>query len=76
MDTRPDRSLDLRGEKCPFTLLEMGKMLRGLARGQVLEIMVESGREVDEVRAWCMGTGDEFMGSQVSDTVRVYVRKA
>ena len=75
MEIRPDRSLDLRGKKCPFTVLEMGMAMRELAGGQVLEIVVENEGMIDEIRSWCRGTGVEFMGSQASGTTKVYMRK-
>jgi TusA-related sulfurtransferase len=67
--------LDLRGKECPFTVLELGKTVRGLARGDVLEIRVGRETAVDDIRAWCEGTGNEFLTSEVTATIKVYLRK-
>jgi TusA-related sulfurtransferase len=75
MDTSPRQTLDLRGKECPFTILELGKTLRVLARGDLLEVVLGREAAIDEVRAWCEGTGNEFVASDAAGTVKVYVRK-
>ena len=75
MEPRPNRSLDLRGEECPFTVLKLSKAVRVLATGDVLEIMVGRETVVDDIRAWCEGTGNEFLTSEVAATIKAYLKK-
>lgn len=67
--------MDLRGKECPFTVIELGKAVRVLAEGDVLEVVLGGENAIGEVRAWCEGTGTEFVASEVADTIKVYVRK-
>ena len=46
-----------------------------LATGDVLEIMVGRETVVDDIRAWCEGTGNEFLTSEVAATIKAYLKK-
>jgi tRNA 2-thiouridine synthesizing protein A len=76
MGNKPDRTIDLTGKQCPFTILEIGKILRTLQPGQVLEVLADSDALTDDVKAWCAGVGEEFIGAEVQDGIRVYLRKS
>jgi TusA-related sulfurtransferase len=75
MPHRPDRTLDLTGKACPFTLLEIGNALRTLEPGQILEAVSDSEAFPGDVEAWCAGIGEEFIGAEVGDEIRVCLRK-
>jgi len=75
MEPKPSLSLDLRDRECPFTLLQLGEAVRALSRGDVLEILVGREAAVDDIRAWCEGTGNEFLTSDVAATIRICLRK-
>jgi TusA-related sulfurtransferase len=75
MEITPDESLDLRGKECPFTIMEIGNVLRSLKAGQILEVIAGSGSAIDDIRSWCAGTGTELVGTHKEDGVRVYLRR-
>lgn len=75
MEITPDESLDLRGKQCPFTIMEIGKVLRSLGSGQVLEVITDGGTAIDDIRAWCAGTGTELVAVQTEDGVKVYLKR-
>jgi TusA-related sulfurtransferase len=76
MKTDPERKLDLRGKECPYTILDLARAVRELGPGSVLEIVVEQESTVDDIRAWCEGTGNEFLASEGGAAAKVYLRKA
>lgn len=58
-----------------MTVLSLGKAVRALAKGDVLEIIVGRETVVDDIRVWCEGTGNEFLASEVAATIKAYLRK-
>ena len=75
MELSPDGKVDLRGLRCPFTLLELGKALKTLKGGGLIEITSDHESIIDELQIWCTGTGVEFVASAVEDDIKVYLRK-
>jgi TusA-related sulfurtransferase len=76
MKIEPHRRLDLRDKHCPYTVMEVGKALRELDPGGVLEVVLGTEAGIEEVQAWCKGTGTVFIGAEVEEGVRVYLRRA
>jgi tRNA 2-thiouridine synthesizing protein A len=76
MDVTPDKSLDLRGKECPFTVMEIGKALKSLGAGKVLEVLSDRADLVDDVKAWCVGTGTDLLGVDTDTGIRIYLKKA
>jgi tRNA 2-thiouridine synthesizing protein A len=74
MDITPDESLDLRGLECPFTVMEIGKALKSLGAGKVLEVISDRDSVVDDVRAWCAGTGTDLLGMETETGIRIYLK--
>jgi TusA-related sulfurtransferase len=62
LEIQPDQKVDLRGKFCPFTVLELGKVLKVLKSGGLVEVLVEGAYAIDEIKTWCKGTGTEFIG--------------
>ena len=75
MVPKPSRTLDLCGKQCPFTIVEIGKALRDLSAGEVLEVLSDSQTFLDDVKAWCEGTGTILVDSTTQDGIRAYLRK-
>jgi TusA-related sulfurtransferase len=75
MRYKPDRTIDLTLKQCPFTILEIGGALKTMQSGQILEILSAAGALADDVGAWCAATGEELLGAETADGVRIYVRK-
>ncbi len=40
-DKAPDRSIDIRGKICPYTLIETRDSLKKLSKGQILEVLCD-----------------------------------
>lgn len=74
MRPEPDKTLDLRGRPCPFTVLDLAGAVRSLGVGGVLEVLVDGRAGAEEVRAWCEATGREFLGPEEPATDRVFLR--
>ena len=75
MEITPDDSLDLRGKQCPFTIIEIGKALKSLGAGKVLEIVADGDSAADDIRAWCAGTGIELVAIETDECTRVYLKR-
>ena len=69
------KTLDLRGRRCPFTLMALSAAMRALPDGGVLEVLLDGPDGVEEISAWCDATGREFVEPEEDGTNRVYVRK-
>lgn len=76
MELKPSREIDLRGKECPFTLLEIGDALRGLETGALLKVTTDHDSIVEDVKAWCAGTGTEFVEVRRQGGIHIYLRKA
>lgn len=72
---KSSRTLDLCGKACPFTIVEIGKALRELSPGEVLEVLFDSESLVDDLKAWCEGTGTVLVDFTSQGVTRVYLRK-
>ena len=58
---RIDRTVDVRGQLCPYPLIEIKLALKRLAQGQVLEVLTDYEPAVTTtVPAFCEKTGDSF----------------
>jgi tRNA 2-thiouridine synthesizing protein A len=75
MDAKPDRTLDLRGKECPFTILEVGKALETLESGDLLRVISDRESIIEDLRAWCEGTGTEFVKATAQDNIDIHLRK-
>jgi TusA-related sulfurtransferase len=76
MTTEPEKTLDLRGKRCPYTLMDLSAAMRTMREGAVMEVLVDGPDGVEEIKAWCEATGREFEEPDGIGTVRVRVRKA
>lgn len=72
-----DRTLDLRGEVCPYTLLKTKLAIEEMSEGQVLEVVLDHRQAVDDVPKGLRYEGHEVLSVQAtsSSTWRVVVRK-
>lgn len=73
----PDRTLDLRGEVCPYTLLKSKLALEEMAPGQVLEVVLDHRPAVEDVPKGLRYEGQEVLLVEATSatTWRVVVRK-
>lgn len=60
----PDAKLDCIGVPCPFPIVKIAEKMRGLQPGQVLEVWADDEGAKADIPAWCLGTGNEFIGRE------------
>ena len=75
MELRPDSRVDLCGLQCPFTMLELVKALKSIRSGELLEILSDRESIIEEISAWCKGTGAELVTTRKQGNTVVFLRK-
>lgn len=71
-----DHRLDTSGKCCPMPVVETNMAIRGLAPGQVLEIIATDPGTRTDIPSWCKRTGNALLGAtQSGGTLRYLVRK-
>jgi tRNA 2-thiouridine synthesizing protein A len=72
-----DRVLDTVGLYCPIPIVRTGEAIRGMQRGQRLEILSDDRVILIDLPAWCRAHGHEYEGVREEEGVwRLRVRKA
>ena len=57
-----DATADLIYRVCPMHLLEPMELIKDLKTGQVLEILTDYDGALEDIPAWCVKHGQEFIG--------------
>lgn len=71
-----DATVDARGHKCPWGIVEMKKRFRTMAGGQVIELLSDDRVSAHEVPIWCELAGHTYLGSEeAGDYAKYYVRR-
>ena len=69
-------TLDAKGLLCPLPVLKARKALKGMAAGEVLEVLATDPGAVKDFAAFCRTTGYELVGSsETTGTFRFAIRK-
>lgn len=72
----PAETLDARGLKCPLPVLRARKAIRGIAKGEELEVLATDPGAVTDFQAFSDATGHELIeSSQDGDEFRFLIRK-
>jgi len=71
-DIQADTELDCRGMSCPIPILKTKKAIDGLTSGQVLKMISTDPGSVNDISAWTRRTGNELLGSDVSESEYVF----
>jgi len=72
-----DRVLDTVGLFCPIPIVRTGEAIRGMQRGQRLEILSDDRVILIDLPAWCRAHGHEYEGVREEEGVwHLRVRKA
>jgi tRNA 2-thiouridine synthesizing protein A len=73
----PDRRLDVSGTLCPIPVVKARAELRGMAAGQVLEVLATDPLAELDLVVMCEHGGHELIAAESSaDRVRVLIRAA
>jgi tRNA 2-thiouridine synthesizing protein A len=76
MPAPPDRVLDCVGLFCPMPILKTREAMRGMAVGQLLEMLSDDPASEADMKSWTGRTGHELVAVERHGTVfRFVVRK-
>jgi tRNA 2-thiouridine synthesizing protein A len=68
-------TLDTKGMICPLPILKAKKALKGLAAGEVLEIIATDPGAVKDFGSFCRTTGNELMDTADADGIFTFTIK-
>ena len=73
----PHAVLDMRGATCPGPVLEARKLLNGMGKGEVLELVSNCPGIRADVRSWVKATGLELVDARerARGEYQFYIRK-
>jgi tRNA 2-thiouridine synthesizing protein A len=70
------KTLDMKGFACPLPIAKTAQAIRGLAVGDLLEVMATDAGSVPDFVAWSSSTGHELVERSEEDGVfRFLIRK-
>ena len=65
--------LDARGLKCPMPIVKTAQAIKGLASGQLLEVLATDPGSTKDFAAWAKSTGNELVDQTVDAGVYRFV---
>ena len=76
MSTGEIEVLDTRGEVCPMPTIRLGRAIRKIDVGDVIELWTDDPGSQNNMAAWAKNTGHELVSSNVeSDVYKYRVRR-
>jgi tRNA 2-thiouridine synthesizing protein A len=76
MSTEINQQVDARGLNCPMPIVKTAQAIKGLASGQVLEVLATDPGSTKDFAAWSKSTGNEMVEQTVDGGVfRFVLRK-
>lgn len=71
-----DLSVDIVHLMCPLHLLELNEAIKEIEPGQVLELITDYDRALEDVPKWCEVFGHEFLGvMENGEILKFYIRR-
>ncbi|MDZ7585587.1 MAG: sulfurtransferase TusA family protein [Thiobacillus sp.] len=68
--------LDTSGKCCPMPIVETNKAMKGLALGDILEIIATDTGTQKDIPSWCERTGQTLLSTtEENGVLRYHVRK-
>lgn len=75
-DLRADLSVDIVHLMCPIHLLELNEAIKRIEPGQILELITDYERALEDVPRWCEVFGQEFIGLREDGEIyKFYIRR-
>jgi len=72
----PDDLLDTVGLYCPVPIIRTAARIRGMERGQVLEVLSDDRVILIDMPAWCHSASHEYLGQfEEQGELHLFVRK-
>ncbi|MFN4131587.1 MAG: sulfurtransferase TusA family protein [Caldimicrobium sp.] len=73
---KADISVDIVHLMCPVHLLELNEAIKQIEPGQILELITDYERALEDVPRWCEVFGQEFLGVvENGDILKFYIRR-
>ncbi len=72
-DTTDTVQLDARGLKCPMPIVKTAQAIKGIASGELLEVLATDPGSVADFGAWSRSTGNELVTSSVQEGVYRFI---
>lgn len=73
MTVQTVQRLDARGLTCPMPIVKTAAAMKGLASGELLEVLATDPGSVKDFAAWSRTTGNTLVESSVDDGVYRFV---
>jgi tRNA 2-thiouridine synthesizing protein A len=71
-----DEKLNCTGLMCPMPIVELTKKVRAMGPGKVLAMTADDEGVLADVPAWCVRTGNEYLGHErEGNVITSFVRK-
>ncbi|MHB1056144.1 MAG: Rrf2 family transcriptional regulator [Thermoleophilia bacterium] len=75
-EVMPVAKLDCIGVPCPLPIVKISEKMRDITAGQALEVWADDEGSKADIPAWCMGTGNEFLGrEEFGSQMKFLIRK-
>lgn len=73
----PQEKLDCIGLHCPLPIVRISEKMREVGAGSVLEVWADDEGAKADIPAWCIGSGNEFLGrEEFGRQMKFMIRKA
>ncbi len=70
-----DVQVDAKGLNCPMPIVKTAQAIKGLASGQLLEVLATDPGSVKDFAAWAKTTGNEMVEQTVDGSVFRFVMR-
>jgi tRNA 2-thiouridine synthesizing protein A len=72
----PEKTLDVKGLKCPMPVVKTSKEIKGVSVGGVLEVLATDPSSMADITAWTKSTGNELLKAErEQDVFKFYIRR-
>jgi tRNA 2-thiouridine synthesizing protein A len=73
---KADQTLDCTELLCPGPIIKIGKAIKTIGIGQVIELLTTDPGSVPDIQAWARQTGNELVSTKQEDgTYRFFLRR-
>ncbi len=71
-----DLTLDTFGLMCPMPIIKTAGQMKGMAVGDILEVLADDEQILEDMPAWCKSNGHELLEViEEDDEFQLYVKK-
>lgn len=74
-EIKADKTMDLRGVKCPMPIIKVSKEIKNMQIGQVLVAETTDPGAHADFPAWAKTSGNEILKVEKGDVSKFYIKK-